>query len=471
MPRGFNTCVMLTSVIAIFDIGKTNKKIILFDKNYKLVSEQTKQFTEIKDDNGKICEDIEAITLWIKDTIAFLQLLDNIKIEAFNVSAYGASFVHLDADFKLLTPLYNYLNPYPELLQKHFYETYGGEVSLSMQTASPVLGNLNSGLQLYRLKHERPQLFKTIHYSLHLPQYISHVITSMACTDITSIGCHTHLWDFKKNSYHDWVIQEGLDLKFPPLLKSDNIVLIPFAKNGEPVPAGGGLHDSSAALIPYFTTFKEPFILISTGTWCISLNPFNASPLTEEELKKDCLCYLSYLGTPVKASRLFAGNDHEQQTKRITTHFKTRRDYYKSIVYSHSIVTALFKSDESSKNQMKKGFGRGAENSVFESRDLARYDSFEEAYHQLMIDIITMQSASTELVLKNTSVKRIFVDGGFSKNSVYMNLLADSFPQMEVFGATVAQSTSLGAALAIHRHWNNLPIPDDLIDLKYYPRP
>ena len=88
-----------------------------------------------------------------------------------------------------------------------------------------------------------------------------------------------------------------------------------------------------------------------------------------------------------------------------------------------------------------------------------------------MIDIFSMQSASTGLVLKNSDVKRIFVDGGFSKNSIYMNLLAAAFPQMEVFGATIAQSTSMGAALAIHKQWNTLPVPRDIIDLKYYARP
>ncbi|EOR95143.1 Rhamnulokinase RhaK in alpha-proteobacteria [Arcticibacter svalbardensis MN12-7] len=82
--------------------------------------------------------------------------------------------------------------------------------------------------------------------------------------------------------------------------------------------AGIGLHDSSAALIPFLASFQEPFMLLSTGTWCVSLNPFNQLPLTEDELKKDCLCYISYKGNPVKASRLFAGNEHEQQTKKIS---------------------------------------------------------------------------------------------------------------------------------------------------------
>ena len=51
--------------------------------------------------------------------------------------------------------------------------TYGGESQFSKQTASPVLGNLNSGMQLYRMKYEKPEKFKQINYALHLPQYLS----------------------------------------------------------------------------------------------------------------------------------------------------------------------------------------------------------------------------------------------------------------------------------------------------------
>jgi hypothetical protein len=32
----------------------------------------------------------------------------------------------------------------------------------------------------------------------------------------------------------------------------------------------------------------------------------------------------------------------------------------------------------------------------------------------------------------------------------------------------VAQATAMGAALAIHRFWNKNPLPENIIDLKYY---
>jgi glycerol kinase len=65
-------------------------------------------------------------------------------------------------------------------------------------------------------------------------------------------------------------------------------------------------------------------------------------------------------------------------------------------------------------------------------------------------------------------VKRLFVDGGFSRNAVYMNLLAMAFPQLEVYAASMAQATALGAALAIHKSWNRKRLPNTLIRLQYY---
>ena len=45
--------------IAIFDIGKTNKKLFLFDEDYKIVFEKNECLTEIKDEDGDACEDLQ----------------------------------------------------------------------------------------------------------------------------------------------------------------------------------------------------------------------------------------------------------------------------------------------------------------------------------------------------------------------------------------------------------------------------
>ena len=233
---------------------------------------------------------------------------------------------------------------------------------------------------------------------------------------------------------------------------------------GQNILVGVGLHDSSAALIPYLTAFDEPFILISTGTWCISLNPFNKTPLTNKELEQDCLCYMEYQGKPVKASRLFAGNEHEQQTKRIAEYFGVKSDFYKTVEYNVDIIK-LLKFESTKAGSIKESTILSGD-SGFENWDLKRCINFEIAYHQLMIDIIAQQVYSTKLIIQDTSIKMIFVDGGFSRNSLYMNLLAEAFPTVEIYASKVAQASAIGAAQSIHKFWNTKQLPENIINLK-----
>ena len=438
---------MRTPTIAIFDIGKTNKKVFLFDEEYKIRVEKSVQLTEIKDEDDFPCEDINALIKWVKDSFHELSMLSEYEIIAVNISAHGASFVHIDEHDNPVAPLYNYLKPYPDDLKKKFYARYGEEKEFSRIMASPVLGNLNSGMQLYWLKHERPEIYKQIKYSLHLPEYISYLFSGKPVSGITSIGCHTNLWDFTKNNYHEWVEKERVLEKLAPIVSSKEVTSITF--NHKEVKVGIGLHDSSAALIPYLSCFSEPFVLLSTGTWCISLNPFNNTPLTEDELKMDCLCYLTYEGKPVKASRLFAGFEHEKEVKRLAEHFHTSEEYYKVISYLPELVKRI---------------------DSYQSENLSHYATYEQAYTQFISSLVKQQVTSTNLVLHNSNVTRIFVDGGFSSNPIFMNLLSVAFPSIEVYAASVAQASATGAAMAIHEHWNKHPHKAAMIDLKFFPK-
>jgi sugar (pentulose or hexulose) kinase len=452
---------MSIPVIAIFDIGKTNKKFFLFSEQYHIVHERSEHFAETVDEDGFPCDDVHALSEWVSSTLKDAMSLPGFSIRAVNVSAYGASFVHLDEKGQPVGALYNYLNPYPAEIQVAFYEKYGGEIAFSLTTASPVLGNLNSGLQLYRLLNQKPALFEKIHYSLHLPQYISYLISGKPAAEITSIGCHTALWNFAEKQYHQWVYEEGIDVKFPPVLRSD--AALDCIVQQKKIKCGIGLHDSSAALVPYLSSFSEPFLLISTGTWCISLNPFNSEPLTATELEQDCLCYLEYHRKPVKASRVFAGNEHEVQVKKLASYFNVKEDFYTTVEFDQAIYQQL-----ENKHLNEQPDTTLLQVSVFGSRSFASFSSLTEAYHQLIFDIMQQQKKSTTLVLSQNPPSRIFVDGGFARNPLYMNMLAHAFPRMEVYAASVSQASAMGAALAIHREWNSKPVPGDMVDLKYY---
>jgi sugar (pentulose or hexulose) kinase len=433
-----------TPVIAVFDIGKTHKKLLCFDPNYQVVWSRTATLPETLDEDDFPCEDIRALTNWILERFRELLSVPELQVQAVNASAYGASWVFLDKNREIVAPLYNYLKPFPSALQAHFFAQYGDPSALSRQTASPLLGSLNSGLQLYRRRHEAPELFARIRYALHLPQFILLLLSGRLCTDRTSIGCHTMLWDFERQGYAAWVEQENLTRLFPPLESAESAFLTHFDDHTFLI--GAGLHDSSAALIPYLLAEEEPFILLSTGTWNIALNPFNKLPLRQEELEQDCLCYLRADGSPVKAARLFAGHAHEQAVGQMADYFGTDRAFYQKIAFRPELIPA--------------------DNPPFRAAD---YPDAERAYHAFMAALVEQQVQQIEYV-RTEDTRRLFVDGGFSQNALFMRLLANAYPYLEVSAAAVGQASALGAALVLHRHWNDQPLPNHLLNrIRYNP--
>jgi L-fuculokinase len=442
---------MSVPVVAIFDIGKTNKKLLVFDRGYRLVHERQVQVPEVLDDDGFRGEDLDGLTTWLRDSFDELLRDERFAVRALNFSAYGASFVHLDAAGVPLTPLYNYLKSFPHDLHEQFFNRYGPVEDFATQTASPDLGMLNSGLQLYWLKYTKPAVYARIEHALHLPQYASFVFTGRPVSELTSVGCHTALWDFRQQKVHRWVAAEGIHALGQMVLPSF-VTVKKRVPNGPELEIGVGMHDSSAALVPYLRAFDEPFLLLSTGTWCITLNPFSTEPLTPAELRRDCLCYLSYRGEPVKASRLFAGSEHERAIRHLAAYFGCEETAYQRVPFDRTLLSMIrtrFRQvppEEADWTNLK--------DSAFAERNLNDFSRYEEAYVQLMLDLMAQQIASIRLARGGTPVRRLFVDGGFSRNPWYMTLLAEAFPQLEVYASELAQASALGAALAVEAAWN-----------------
>lgn len=439
---------MSVPVIAVFDIGKTNKKLLLLNEQYHIVFEQQTCMQETTDDAGDPCEDLPLLVNNMRQQLAAVLTMKAFDVKAINVSAYGASLVYIDENGAPAGPLYNYLKSYPEELSNRFYAAYGGQELFSHQTASPALGSLNAGLQLYRVRHQQLSLFSRTRYTLHLPQYLSFLFSGQAFSEMTSIGCHTGLWDFERRRYHSWVEQEGWSDKLPPMAPTTRTTTVQLQQHTLHV--GVGVHDSSAALMPYLLQFREPFLLLSTGTWCISMNPFNHEPLTTAELQQDCLCYIRYDGLPVKSSRLFAGHTHETAVQQIAAFFGEVPQHFKELPYDPRITAQLAQSPE------------------FSILEMSCYENSAAAYHHLVMMLVAQQQYATRLVMGHTAVRRLFVDGGFARNNIYMHLLAQAFPEMEVCAATVSQASAMGAALVIHDSWNTQPVPGDLVQLKHY---
>ena len=434
---------MKETVIAIYDIGKTNKKIILFNEDLKIVSEIEEKFDEILDDDGFECDDIEHIELWIKESLGKLIHSEKYDLKAVNFTTYGATLVYLDENGKRLTPVYNYLKPLDDKIPESLYKRYGGTDEFCRRTASPALGMLNSGLQPLWLKNTKPEIFSKIRHILHFPQYLSYLITGKIYSEHTSIGCHTALWDFDKMDYHPWVKAYCLDLPDPVPVETLNMVNFDGAK----IAVGVGIHDSSSSLAPYFSGNEGKFLLISTGTWCINMNPFNTEKLTAEQLDKDCLCYMSITRQPVKSSRLFLGHLHETALKQICDHFRKPDDFYRKMKADSQLSATIKTKFTGKKVFFQTGpYSRNLKDYI----DMYEFTNPEEAYYQLMNELGDLTVEAVNLVLpENDETENIYITGGFSKNELFLNFIANAYPSKFVYTSEIANGSALGAAMVV----------------------
>ncbi len=434
----------MKQVIAVFDIGKTNKKILLFDTNFKVVYQHEEKFPVVQDDDAFECDDIDLITTWIAQTLAEITTAKEYDLVGVNFSTYGASLMFLDENGKELTPVYNYLKEIAPSISEDLFAEYGGKDEFCRKTASPALGLLlNSGIQTLWLKKEKAEVFNKAKSILHFPQYLSYSLTNKIVSEPTSIGCHTFMWDFDKMQYHQWVNDKGISLPKP----ITNDVVFPAEIAGKEIKVGTGIHDSSASLAPYLIASPKKFILVSTGTWCINMNPYNTEALSANELEQDCLCFLTPQKEQVKSSRLFMGHFHEVWAQKLAKHFNVSEDTFKTVKKSDSLLNSL-----SAKYTSSVYFSNGKESfeEGLETVDLNIFSSYEEAYTKLMIDLSELCVSAIRLVIpENDETETLYVSGGFARNPIFIHLLKENFCGKNVLVSEIDNSSALGAALVI----------------------
>lgn len=430
-----------TRVTAIFDIGKTNKKFFLFDEDFQEVYRDYINIPEITDEDGHPTENLNALREWIKKVFNAILKSEEWDVKAINFSTYGASLVHLDENGNPLTPLYNYTKEIDQSIVDSFYDKYGPQEEFSKKTGSPRAGMLNSGMQLYWLKHSKPEVFSKIRYSLHLPQYLSYIFAGIPVTEYTSIGCHTSLWDYEKRDYHHWVYEENIHLILPSIVSTETSFNMNY--NGKRIKIGVGIHDSSAALLPYVRSLRKSFILVSTGTWSISFNPFSDSQLSKDEAGKGCINYMRINGKAVKASRIFLGDEYNRQIEYLAKAYNVPLDFHEKMKFNYDVYYELTKDFEPHFHWHHFKTENMPEKTWLNFREI------EHAYHQLMIELVSIQIDSIKTVAGENSDYKLFVDGGFTDNGIYIQLLSHYLRNMSLRTTKASLGSALGAAIAI----------------------
>ena len=422
----------------VFDVGKTNQKYFVFDAENKILVREKVSLSKIEDEDGHSAENIYEIVSWMRESLETLLASDIFVIHKVNFSAFGATLIHLDEKGEVVAPVYDYHKPVEANTFEPFYRDYGPESVFASHTGSKNLDLLNSGKQLYWLKYKRPAIFEKIRYSLHLPQYLSYVFTGKMYSEYTSIGCHTDLWDYEKKEYHNWVKAEGIDRFFPPIVETQKMVVKKFG--GRKISFGIGIHDSSSALLTYLLKGKESFILLSTGTWCINFNPFsNNSLFDQKQINAGATAYMKIDGSPVKSSRLFLGEEHRLKVQKLIEHFSKPKFYHHGLELEKQLMEEVLKKS-------KKHFHwKYLDNKHAPPKDDLGFPDFEAAYYQLIRELMDLLISKIDIICE-TLPKRIYIDGGFTDNKIFLAFLRRQFPQQKIKAKPGSFACALGAS-------------------------
>jgi sugar (pentulose or hexulose) kinase len=181
------------------------------------------------------------------------------------------------------------------------------------ESLSPVSEKgLNLGKQILFLKLKKQKIFKKTKYILLLPQYISWIFSGKYSSEISYLGNHTHLWNFKKKSYSSFAKRLKIQNKFPKInsawktlgsysldqrLKDDKIKII------------NGIHDSDASYLLFIKSKFKKFNLISSGTQIVTMNASTSSKYLKDG--KEMYGGINIFGKTVPTIRFMGGREYE----------------------------------------------------------------------------------------------------------------------------------------------------------------
>lgn len=299
--------------VAVIDIGKTNAKVALVD--LATLSEITvRKSANLPAAVGLYRHhDVDAIWAFVLDSLAAFGR--SRQVDAISVTTHGATAVLIDAQGKLALPVLDYEDGGPDTLRAH-YDAVRPKFD---ETGSPPLPlGLNLGAQLFWQSQAFPDAFTRVAAVLTYPQYWTWRLTGIAASEVTSLGCHTDLWDPHGNDFSSLVDRMGWRKLFPALLAASSKLgsLAPdiAARTGlDPAtPVHCGIHDSNASLLPHLLRRQAPFAVVSTGTWVVSMAIGGRKVVLDPT--RDTLVNVNALGNPIPSARFMGGREFELLT-------------------------------------------------------------------------------------------------------------------------------------------------------------
>ena len=112
----------MAQTIAVIDIGKTNKKILVFNENLKCIHSVKAKFEEYEKD-GLIVEDMKGMVAWLWES--FRAITSEYKIDCVSITTHGAFPVCIDDAGEIAVPSIAYTHEPGEEFHKEFFRKFG----------------------------------------------------------------------------------------------------------------------------------------------------------------------------------------------------------------------------------------------------------------------------------------------------------------------------------------------------------
>jgi len=225
--------------------------------------------------------------------------------------AHGAAAAMI-GDGALALPVLDYEAEPPEAVST----VYDDEASDFAETLSPHLpAGLNLGRQLAWMEAAQPDRFAAGRHLVPFAQYWAWRLCGTAASEVSSLGCHTDLWNPVTRGYSRLARRHGWDRRFAPIRPAGEV--IGTLENSiarrlglpEGLPVHCGVHDSNAAAWRCIGSGDGSAAILSTGTWFIAMCPGGSVDALDPAI--DMLANVAPDFTPVPSIRFMGGREAE----------------------------------------------------------------------------------------------------------------------------------------------------------------
>jgi L-fuculokinase len=298
----------MSGCVAVFDLGKTNMKVVVFDPAGKVVAERGRPNAPLAPDAKWPYLKLDTEGAWSFLIGALKELSARHSIEAISTTTHGCAGVLMGREREALPPLDYEFDGFASV---DF--AYDAARPAYDETRSPHLPRgLNLGRHIFYFERQFPAPFKQASAFLTYPQYFAWRLGGAMASEATSLGAHTDLWRPKDGDLSTMVDNLGWRRLFPPMRKAWDTLgtlkpEIAAATGLAPdVRVICGAHDSNASLVPHLILRRDPFTVISTGTWVIIMTVGGTARLDPEA---DMLANVDVRGEPVPTARFMGGRE------------------------------------------------------------------------------------------------------------------------------------------------------------------